>query len=323
MTKLGALTHIGLCALMFFSSHAYAGKKEPKPSTAFIERKLTREGFSKSFIQDMTALYERKNFSEVVELNVLLFLRKSDYHGIQVTPEAEKEVRKFLSENKDVFLQAETTSQVPAEVIASLMWIESRFGRNSGNFHVPSVYLHLIQATRSVVQNYLFTRTSRYTDVKLKKKDRVEIVARTHRKSDWAIEELRALEKVHQWKWQLGRSFRGSFSGAFGMPQFIPSSYVRWARAVKPSTQPDLATAGDAIMSVAHYLSDHGWRNDAPESQLSALMKYNNSRDYANAILQLAGRINSRMAASVEMSTAPPAPPSRRNKRPKNIKVGL
>jgi membrane-bound lytic murein transglycosylase B len=265
--------------------------RPPQPSLSFVQKKLERSGFSNSFVRDVIASYEPKDFGSVVELNVLLFLRKSDYHGPQVNEEAERQVRKFTEANRTALAKAEAMNNVPSSVIASLLWIESRHGQNAGDFHVPSVYLHLLQSPRVSVQKYLLTRTAKYT-AKTTKADRKEIIARTHRKAEWALSELRALEKVHRWKWKMGSEFRGSFSGAFGIPQFIPSSYVKWARSIQsdtnPSSQPDLSKPSDSIMSVAYYLRDHGWKSDDVDSHVETLMTYNNSRDYANAILSLA-----------------------------------
>ena len=305
--KASALFCLGVCALLVSSVAIAKPKKSskqpksPKPNLSYLEKKLTKSGFSEPFIRDVMASYEPRDFASVVELNVLLFLRKSDYHGPQVNEEAEREVRKFSVANREALEKAELTNKVPSEVIASLLWIESRHGKNAGDFHVPSVYLHLLQAPRAPIQQYLLTRTSRYTD-RTTKKDRKEIIARTHRKAEWAITELKALERIHRWKWKMGSEFRGSFSGAFGIPQFIPSSYVKWARSMKaeqnPSAQPNLSRPPDSIMSVAYYLRDHGWKSEEADSHVAALMTYNNSRDYANAILSLAEKAGQKTPAS-------------------------
>ena len=296
-----------LCYAALGSAQTSTAVVEPEPSWKFIENKLIKEGFSKNFVRDLTVAYEPRDFNQVIELNVLLFLRKSDYHGIQVNAEAEREALKFAKANRKSLALASKQNRVPAEVVSSLLWIESRHGRNTGNFHVPSVYLHLIQAPRKVVQEYLLTRTDKYATDPVTPEQHREIVARTHRKAKWALEELRALQKVYNWKWKMGRDFRGSFSGAFGIPQFLPSSYVKWARAVKRGTQPNLSMPADAVMSVAYYLRDHGWKTGKQDTEFEALMKYNNSRDYATAILQLADKISGRRD-----STARIIPPVRK-----------
>ena len=276
-----------------------ATKKDPKivPDVAYVRAQLETEGFSKGFIKQVLKTYEPKGYEEVLRLNTILYLKKSDYHGIQVTDQAAKEVRQFSEKNKVALEKAQAAYKVPSEVIASLLFIESRFGKTIGNYHIPSVYLHIIQAPKKNVQDYLLSQTYRYTD-SITETDKQEILARTERKAAWAMGELKALEKVYSWKWDIGSGFRGSFSGAFGMPQFLPSSYIKWSRSMNPPAQPNLDDAADAIQSVGHYLSDHGWKTEKADSQVPALMKYNNSKDYAKAILSLAEKIDSRSMAS-------------------------
>lgn len=271
---------------------AQSANGSPVPLKTFLERKLRREKFKPAFVRQMLRDYEQKDFHSVLELNVLLYLRKSNYHGPQVSDHAVSEVREFQQAQSKWLRLASSRYGVNQHAVASLLWIESRLGRNVGNFHVPSVYLHLIQAPRVSVQNYLLSRTTKFTD-SITVEDQKKIVARTHIKAKWALDELRALQKVHSWKWKIERDLRGSFSGAFGIPQFLPSSYVRWARSHKKSKQPILSRPEDAIMSVAHYLKDHGWKKANREAQLAALFKYNNSHDYASAILDLAERVES------------------------------
>ncbi|MDH3513398.1 MAG: lytic murein transglycosylase B, partial [Gammaproteobacteria bacterium] len=58
---------------------------------------------------------------------------------------------------------------------------------------------------------------------------------------------------------------KGSYAGAMGLPQFIPSSYRRLAVDFDGDGRRDLLeSAADAIGSVAHYLHAHGWEPGAP-----------------------------------------------------------
>src|SRR4051812_3657260 len=104
------------------------------PDWAYVEKRLNKAGLRKPFIKAMRDTYEPTGFAGVVELNVLLFLRKSDYHGPQVSPEAIESVKAFMAENKPAFASAEEKYGVPPSVIAGLMWIESRYGVNQGHF---------------------------------------------------------------------------------------------------------------------------------------------------------------------------------------------
>jgi membrane-bound lytic murein transglycosylase B len=284
----------GIAALMAFTwAHTAIAKTPttPLPDWAFSEQRLIQAGFKKPFIEALRQSYEPKEFRNVVELNVVLFLRKSDYHGIQVTDEASTRVRKFMTENEAALTRAEKDHGVPGTIIASLLWIESRFGQQTGRFHVPSVYVHLLQADRPLMVKHLRSNGARRFSDKPSAKDLAKIPERAQRKANWALGELRALQKMFERDRAHAIGLRGSFAGAFGIPQFLPSSYTRWAKAMEAGKTPDLHRTDDTIQSVAFYLKENGWRQNREKTHFQALLNYNNSRDYANAILTLARNV--------------------------------
>lgn len=114
----------------------------------------------------------------------------------------------------------------------------------------------------------------------------------------------------------------GSYAGAIGMPQFMPSNYRSLAVATDKHHKPDLThNVDDAIMSIAHYMHHHGWKHyepaitpglpgpnslildpDHPEKawkkhpNFAAIMRYNKSPLYASAVALLAQGIEQRIA---------------------------
>lgn len=275
-----------LFALLFVQSASWADILNPDWN--FINSQLKKEKFNKNFIAVLKKSYEQKSFERTLQLNVLLFLRKTDDHGVQVSPGAAADIRAFIEVHKAVLKDAEMKYGVPAEVVASLLWLESRYGKNQGNFHVPSVYLHLLQGTRHDVVTMLKRNSAQFAQGKVSKKNLKEISRRAHAKAVWAVGELKSLQKMYVRHAIKIENLRGSFAGAFGMPQFLPSSYLRWAKSQNSSDPADLSQARDAIYSVAYYLKDNGWKKGQRKTHLKALFKYNKSYDYAHAIFNLA-----------------------------------
>ncbi len=275
---------------MLFVGHVAEAAKAPKPDWSYVQKRLKKAKFKQSFINDLKRIYDHKHFTRVLEFNVLLYLRQTDYHQPQVSREAVNDVRNFLAKNKSAFARAEKLYSVPPPVISSLLWLESRHGQNKGVYHVASVYLHLLQAERPTVVRYLKASVPRYNK-KPPKGTPAKVAQRARTKAEWALAELKALQNMYNRDAKLVRELKGSFSGAFGMAQFIPSSYVKFARAYSKKRAPNLTRADDAIMSVAHYLKKSGWKNGKKGTHKKALMKYNNSEDYAKAILSLADRV--------------------------------
>ena len=73
-------------------------------------------------------------------------------------------------------------------------------------------------------------------------------------------------------------SFNGSYAGAIGIPQFMPSSYRRFATTYPPlhhqiNDGPNLMMVEDTIMSVANYLQQCGWHPSEPIAHPAWLTK--------------------------------------------------
>lgn len=297
-------------SLLLVAEGASASTREPVPDWAYVRQKLVKAKFSKAYIAELKKIYDYDHFIKVLELNILAYLRTTDYHGPQVNRDAVKEVRDFVDKNRSTFKTIEKRYGVPPETISSLLYIETRHGANKGSFHVASVFLHILQADRPPVERYLKARLPHYT-TKYDKKTQAEIARRTKRKAKWALEELAALKVLFERDEKMLRGLKGSFSGAFGMAQFIPTSYKKLARPFKKGKTPDLGKPDDAITSVAHYLHSHGWKKTKKRSHKRALMHYNNSEDYAEAILGLAKR--ARDATVKQQLTNRPKPLNKRS----------
>ena len=292
-----------LC-LLFIPTFVFA--TPAKVDLKYVRTQMKKAGFKSKFINDVVKAYEEKHFEQTLELNVLLYLRKHDDHGGQVSQDAVKTINDFMDKNRSALFRAEKDHGVSRSVISSLLWLESRHGVNQGRFHVASVYMHLLQGPRKSVVQHLREHAHEFMgkDEVLTPKIRAEIKKRTGTKAAWALVELKALQQTWEKDPELVRNLRGSFAGAFGMPQFIPSSYHRWARSTRKVKSPDLNVAEDAIQSVAFYLRDNGWRAAKEKSFVKALLKYNNSNDYARAILKLADEVD---ASNVKKTRRLPA----------------
>lgn len=58
---------------------------------------------------------------------------------------------------------------------------------------------------------------------------------------------------------------RGSWAGAMGDPQFMPSAFLKYARSFSGQGMPDIWSSGpDSLASIANFLKDSGWRAGLP-----------------------------------------------------------
>lgn len=124
---------------------------------------------------------------------------------------------------------AEQTYGVPAEIILAILGVETRFGGNVGSFRV-------IDALSTLAFQY--PPRSKFFRSELKN---FLILTRE--------EAMPPLEPI------------GSYAGAMGLGQFMPSSYRAYAVDFDADGHRDIWTNPvDAIGSIANYLHEHGWR---------------------------------------------------------------
>lgn len=85
-------------------------------------------------------------------------------------------------------------------------------------------------------------------------------------------------------------ALKGSTAGAFGIPQFIPSSALSFAVDGSGDGSVDLYNNSDAIMSVGNYLKKNGWGKTETEKRAS-IYAYNHDDGYVNAVMSYAAAI--------------------------------
>ncbi|MFO8045826.1 MAG: lytic murein transglycosylase B [Halomonas sp.] len=160
-------------------------------------------------------------------------LRWDEYRAIFLQPERIHRGVTFLEVHRDAFERAEAVFGVPPEVIAAIIGIETSYGRFTGR--------HRVIDSLATLAFHHPTRGSFF---------RGELAA--------------FLEITHEQGVSPG-ALMGSYAGAMGYPQFIPTSYRAYAVDFDDDGLRDLWTNPvDAIGSVGNYFAEHGWRAGAP-----------------------------------------------------------
>ncbi len=272
----------------------------------YLKKILKQKKFTPRFINAVVKNYEPESFASVIRLNMLGFLNPPQ-HSVLVTDEGVVKSQEFIENNKKAFLKVERRDHVPSSVIAALLWVETKQGKLTGKYHVLSAFGHMIQATRKdVLKELIFLAIESEKSKNRPTQNLAKLMReRAKRKSNWALDQLKSLERLYKKDKKMTEELLGSFAGAFGIPQFIPSSYWTYAKALKPGKVADLYNPDDAISSVGHYLKKEGWSTKRKKRQMKALMHYNNSQDYAESILELSEKIISdQKPASGDASSA-------------------
>ena len=146
----------------------------------------------------------------------------------------------FVHDNAATLAHAERQFGVPPSIVAGILGVETLYGRNMGHFRVLDA---------------LSTLAFDFPDSHPKKAQR----------QAYFLGELEAFFRFCQSSGYDPLTVRGSYAGAMGMGQFMPSSWLQYAVDFDGSGRIDLfASAPDAIGSVAHYLAVHQWQPGLP-----------------------------------------------------------
>jgi membrane-bound lytic murein transglycosylase B len=253
--------------------------------------KLYAAGVDSNFIRKALSNANLDYNEKFVKINVTGAFKKPDYSG-HYNKFSVKKSKTFYKENLELLKSAEQRFGVPAEVIASVLWVETRHGAYLGNNNIASVFFST--ALANLPENIQMNKD----DLKSKFVGEEEeldslfkrIEERANKKAKWAFEQILALEKLDKVSPIDVFEIKGSWAGAFGMSQFLPSSYISWAFDGDSDGVINLFHKEDAVFSVANYLKSNGW-GESNEAQRAAVFHYNNSNDYVDAVLKLASLI--------------------------------
>ncbi len=177
-----------------------------------------------------------------------------EYRGIFVTERRINAGLAFWQRHLEALDRARHHYGVPEEYIVAIIGVETFFGRNTGSWRV-------IDALTTLAFDYP-PREDFF-------KGELENYLLYARKLDLNV-----------------LSVKGSYAGAIGIPQFMPSSYLRYAVDFDGDGVADLRnSATDAIGSVANFLRQHGWAS-GEAVQLEARVDGDAYRTFANDGLQ-------------------------------------
>lgn len=156
----------------------------------------------------------------------------ADYLGRQLTQQRIDDGLARAQQERDVLRRVSAQTGVPAEIIVAIWGMETSYGRVMGGFDLPSAIATLAYDGR---REALFTR------------------------------ELDSLVRMVGEKGVRRDQLTGSWAGAFGQSQFLPSSYLAHAADGDGDGRADIWNSrADTFASIGGYLKDRGWQAGVP-----------------------------------------------------------
>jgi len=239
MKKLIITTALRFFALSVFvyAAPAMAIELDASPTMSSLTNRLVSEGvYTRAELEALLGPIE-------VDDGVLkLFARQAEakpwyeYRNIFLKQDRISAGKEFMRANRELLNAVYDEYGVPPEIITALIGVETFYGTRMGS--------------RSVLRS-LATLTAAYP-----------------RREKFFGKELETFLGLLKSENLVASDMEGSYAGAVGIPQFMPTSYVAYAVDYNDNGKRDLVhEVEDAAGSVANYLVEHGWKRGAPISR--------------------------------------------------------
>ncbi len=216
--------------LALFMANAHADYADHDEAPAFIQHMAKQHGFSAAAVREILDQAEQQDrVLQAMQRPAEKALPWYKYRRIFITNDRIDRGAEFMRQHQKTLRTAEEKYGVPAEVIVAIIGVETWYGRNVGSFRVLDAlatlafdYPRRAPFFRSELEQYL-------------------LMCRE--------ENMDPSKPV------------GSYAGAMGLPQFMPSSFRHYAVDFNGNGRRDLWNeTEDVIGSVANYLASRGWR---------------------------------------------------------------
>ena len=248
-----------------------------------LQKRLIEDGFNKSKIN---ALYARPGIYFDAKGVFLFFSHSEDRLNYDqfISKRSIKKAKKYLKKHRALFDGVEKTYCVDKEIIAAIILVETRLGTYLGERSILNTLSTMASLNDQHVKNMLWRKISGSSPFTRDKFDK-----KAEKKSTWAYSELKDFLRYVKRENIDPLSVCGSYAGAMGIAQFMPSNILALAKDGNKDGCVDLFNHADAIASIASYLKHHGWQAKIDDKKAyKILLRYNYSKYYANIILKIA-----------------------------------
>lgn len=239
------LLSLGIIFFTFLHCSAYA-------DTAFTKRKDVQQ-FITTMVREyhfdpkeLTATFNHVRLQpQIIESMEKPYEKKTwtAYKELFLTPKRLQGGLNYWHANQATLNQAYKRYGVPPEIIVAIIGVETLYGQRQGEYKV-------LDALATLAFNY--PKRAPFFTKELKE---YLLLCREHRVSP--------------------TQYKGSYAGAMGQPQFMPSSYRNYAVDFTNKGRRDLISNNeDAIASVANYFHQHGWKTNEGIAQHAELKKW-------------------------------------------------
>lgn len=248
-----------------------------------IQNKLIADGFDSIKIM---RLYDQPHvFFEADGVTLLFTYREARVDYAQFTNnwsigKAQQYMQKYEAE----LARIEEQYHVDKKVITAILLVETGLGASVGTRSTLNTLSTMAALMDPAVRDMLWDLIPDSKKISRKKFEK-----KAAARSKWAYQELKAFLTYTEREGFDPTTIPGSFAGAVGVAQFMPTSILAYGTDGDDDGMVDMLNHTDAMASVANFLKSHGWRQGQDSKKAEKIIHYyNHSTYYVNTILKIA-----------------------------------
>lgn len=191
--------------------------------------------------------------------------------------------RDYMREHAQWFEKAERRFAVDPRVITAIILVETKLGSYLGRRSILNTLSTIAALTEPGPREFLWEQLPEEGRFERSRYDQ-----RADQRAEWAYRELKAFLTYTAMHAVEPTEVVGSYAGAMGIAQFMPTNILAYAVDGNEDGRIDLFEHADAILSIASYLKHYGWKPGLDRQQAGRVVhRYNHSRYYVDAILRI------------------------------------
>jgi membrane-bound lytic murein transglycosylase B len=221
----------GVAACFFPVASALAVDLDQPEVEAFIDTMVEEHDFDREQLRDtLDAAEVKQSILDAIARPAEKTKSWAEYREIFITPERIEAGAQFWNDNEDALREVSESSGVPIEMLVGIIGVETYFGRITGSFRVLDA---LATLAFSYPPRAKFFRRELQEYLLLVREEGMQATDAT-----------------------------GSYAGAMGRPQFMPSSFRAYAVDATGDGKRDIWNNWtDVAGSIANYFLEHGWKS--------------------------------------------------------------
>ena len=271
-------------AVMIFCSVSFSPVSASASESPFapVKNLLIRDGFDPSKIEQLFSDPRVEPAFKSVSLFFVHSEARLNYFQF-TTQESIRKAQNYIDKHHDTLAMAEKKYGVDKNVITGILLVETRLGTYTGSSPILNTLATMASLKDPDRRETLFQNITNPNRL-----SRETFEKQADRRWNWAYDQLKAFLQYTERENMDPLSISGSYAGALGIAQFLPTSILAYAKDGNGDGRIDLFDHADAIASVANYLKTFGWKPGiSREKAEKAVFAYNRSSYYVNTILTI------------------------------------